>query len=90
MFGCLYLGFAFWNIFYERLQWFYIVNVFYSIFEFVLIQPENIIGFCNCLMTCQFLPKFKKHLSEGDIDECFDLRYYTKNVDRIFRRVFGR
>jgi adenylosuccinate lyase len=32
----------------------------------------------------------RKYLSESDIDDCFDLRYYTKNVGKIFKRVFGR
>jgi len=30
------------------------------------------------------------HLSQTEIDECFDLTYYTKYVDKIFRRVFGK
>ncbi|UCG62441.1 MAG: adenylosuccinate lyase [Candidatus Zixiibacteriota bacterium] len=34
--------------------------------------------------------EIRKHLSEADIDDCFDLRYYTKNVGKIFKRVFGR
>lgn len=29
-----------------------------------------------------------KYLNEAEIDECFDLNYYTKNVDKIFKRVF--
>jgi adenylosuccinate lyase len=32
----------------------------------------------------------RKHMSEADIDRCFDLGYYTKNVSKIFNRVFGR
>ncbi len=32
----------------------------------------------------------RKYLSEAEIDSCFDLRYYTKNVGKIFKRVFGR
>ena len=31
----------------------------------------------------------RKHMSEADIDRCFDLGYYTKNVGKIFGRVFG-
>ncbi len=31
----------------------------------------------------------RKHLKESEIDECFDLTYYTRNVDAIFKRVFG-
>lgn len=31
----------------------------------------------------------KKHLTPKDINEIFDLRQYYKNVDYIFRRVFG-
>ena len=29
-------------------------------------------------------------LSQAEIDESFDLAYYTKHVDKIFRRVFGK
>ncbi len=29
-----------------------------------------------------------KHLSEKEIDGCFDLKYYTRNVDKIFKRIF--
>ena len=31
----------------------------------------------------------RKALSENEIKSCFDYNYYTKNVDRIFKRVFG-
>ncbi len=31
-----------------------------------------------------------KSLSKDEIKECFDYNYYTKNVDRIFARVFGK
>jgi adenylosuccinate lyase len=31
-----------------------------------------------------------KHLKASEIDGCFDLGYYMKNVDKIFRRVYGR
>jgi len=31
----------------------------------------------------------KKHLSSKDIKKIFDLKYYLKNVDYIFNRVFG-
>jgi adenylosuccinate lyase len=34
--------------------------------------------------------EIRKYLSEAEIDDCFDLRYYTKNVGKIFKRVFGR
>ncbi len=30
----------------------------------------------------------RNYLSETEINECFDLSYYTKNVDKVFRRVF--
>jgi len=30
------------------------------------------------------------YLSVKEIDACFDLKYYTKNVPVIFREVFGR
>jgi adenylosuccinate lyase len=29
-----------------------------------------------------------KHLNSAQIDECFDLTYYTRHVDAIFARVF--
>jgi adenylosuccinate lyase len=32
----------------------------------------------------------KKYLSDGEIDEQFDLGYHLKHVDTIFRRVFGQ
>jgi len=31
-----------------------------------------------------------KHVSAADISGCFDLAYYMKNVDKIFRRVFRK
>ena len=31
----------------------------------------------------------KKHLSDEQLEELFDLGYHTKHVDTIFRRVFG-
>ena len=31
-----------------------------------------------------------RSLSKDEIKECFDYNYYTKNVDRIFTRVFGK
>src|SRR6266540_4840055 len=34
-------------------------------------------------------PDVKKHLSDADIEEQFDLGYHFKHVDTIFRRVFG-
>jgi adenylosuccinate lyase len=32
----------------------------------------------------------RKTLKASDIDECFSLKYHTKNVDYIFKRVFGK
>ncbi len=32
--------------------------------------------------------ELRKKLSEDDIRECFDYSYYTKNIDKIFTRVF--
>ena len=32
--------------------------------------------------------EIRKYLSARKIDKCFDLKYYLKNVDKIFRRVF--
>ncbi len=34
--------------------------------------------------------ELRSKLSEAQIREAFDYNYYTKNVDRIFERVFGR
>ncbi|UCD62577.1 MAG: adenylosuccinate lyase [Candidatus Zixiibacteriota bacterium] len=34
--------------------------------------------------------EIRRYLSESDIDRCFDLKYYMKNVNKIFKRVFGR
>ncbi|MFH1688128.1 MAG: adenylosuccinate lyase [bacterium] len=35
-------------------------------------------------------PEVRRHLGEAEIDRCFDLEYYTKNVGKIFKRVFGQ
>jgi len=35
-------------------------------------------------------PEIGKYLSRSEIDGCFDLAYYLRNVDAIFKRVFGR
>jgi adenylosuccinate lyase len=32
----------------------------------------------------------RDHLGEAEIDSCFDLSYYSRNVDKIFKRVFRR
>lgn len=34
--------------------------------------------------------EIRKAMSAGEIDECFSLEYHTKNVDYIFKRVFGK
>ena len=34
--------------------------------------------------------KILKHLSETEIESCFDLGYYTRNVGAIFKRVFAK
>jgi len=34
--------------------------------------------------------EIRKYLSEVEIDDCFDLAYYTRHVDKIFKRVFGK
>ncbi|MEA2031819.1 MAG: adenylosuccinate lyase [candidate division Zixibacteria bacterium] len=34
--------------------------------------------------------EIRKYLSDAKIDICFDLRYYTKNVGKIFNRVFSK
>jgi len=33
--------------------------------------------------------RIKKYLKEKEIEECFSLDYYLRNVDYIFKRVFG-
>jgi adenylosuccinate lyase len=35
-------------------------------------------------------PDIGKYLSKREIDECFDLAYYTRHVDAVFKRVFGK
>ncbi len=35
-------------------------------------------------------PEVGQYLSKAEIDGCFDLAYYSKHVDTVFRRVFGR
>jgi adenylosuccinate lyase len=35
-------------------------------------------------------PEVRKHLSEAELAENFDLGYHLKHVDTIFKRVFGR
>jgi adenylosuccinate lyase len=35
-------------------------------------------------------PEITAHLSQSEIDSCFDLKFYTKHVDKIFKRVFGK
>ena len=35
-------------------------------------------------------PRVKKYLTPPEIEECFDLKYYLRNVDYIFKRVFKR
>ncbi len=34
--------------------------------------------------------EIRRHLSEEEIDGCFDLGHYTRHVDKIFKRVFKR
>jgi adenylosuccinate lyase len=34
--------------------------------------------------------KVRKHLTPKEIEANFDLKYHFKNVDTIFRRVFGK
>jgi adenylosuccinate lyase len=35
-------------------------------------------------------PEIMAHLSQTEIDSCFDIGYYTKHVNQIFKRVFGK
>ena len=30
------------------------------------------------------------HLSPAEVESCFDVAYYTKHVNTIFKRVFGK
>ena len=32
----------------------------------------------------------RRYLSEKEIDACFEVKYYLKNVGKIFKRVFGK
>jgi len=34
-------------------------------------------------------PRITNHLSDDEIDECFTLDYYLRNVPKVFKRVFG-
>ena len=34
--------------------------------------------------------RVRKYLSERKVEECFDLNFYLRNVDYIFKRVFGK
>jgi adenylosuccinate lyase len=34
--------------------------------------------------------RVRKYLTSEEIEECFSLRYYLRNIDHIFKRVFGR
>ena len=34
--------------------------------------------------------ELRDHLGEAEIDSCFDLSYYSRNVGKIFKRVFGQ
>jgi adenylosuccinate lyase len=34
--------------------------------------------------------RVKKYLTVEEIEDCFSLDYYLRNVDYIFKRVFGR
>jgi len=34
--------------------------------------------------------EIRQYLSDAEIDSCFDLGYYTRHVDKIFKRVFGK
>jgi adenylosuccinate lyase len=34
-------------------------------------------------------PEIQRHLAPADIEDALDLKHYLKNVDAIFKRVFG-
>jgi adenylosuccinate lyase len=44
-------------------------------------------GFRDLLKNDKDLRRF---LNEKEIDSCFDVKYYLKNVGKIFKRVFGK
>jgi adenylosuccinate lyase len=44
------------------------------------------IGFMKLLMKDK---KVTKYLSKNELKEIFDLKYYLRNIDYIYRRVFG-
>ena len=31
-----------------------------------------------------------RYLNDKEIDSCFELKYYFRNVNKIFKRVFGK
>jgi len=37
---------------------------------------------------CQRDTEIRKHLGDKEIKSCFDVEYYSRNVDKIFKRVF--
>ena len=61
-------------------------------------NPNDIIVTGNTVVDALFLAldkiekndELRNSLSEEQIRECFNFEYYTKNVDRIFDRVFGK
>ncbi len=34
--------------------------------------------------------EIRQYMTDAEIDRCFELDYYTRNVDKIFKRVFGK
>jgi len=34
--------------------------------------------------------EIRQYLNETEIDSCFDIEYYLKNVSKVFKRVFGK
>jgi adenylosuccinate lyase len=60
--------------------------------EAYLIVQDNAMKAWNKNENFKYLIKndkrVKKYLSEEEIEECFSLDYYLRNVDYIFKRVF--
>ncbi len=59
-----------------------------------LIVQRNAMQAYNCKKGFRELvladPEIARVLRVEEIEECFDLSYYMKNVDKVFKRVFGK
>ena len=55
-----------------------------------LVQPISMEAYNNNLDYQDLLKannNIRKHLTETEVDECFTLDYYLKNIDYIYRKV---